>query len=130
MLASSAIRTASRMARTAAPRFNGLRAMATDTIPSDKDQQTGPRKVEMDFVEKYGEEYYLRDSIVPDEGTGTLANPIMIPAEGPSRVIGFECPTTHATFYFTLEKNGMLHYIKQLGLFFMMFDPKDLPDDA
>lgn len=117
------------MARSA-PRFTGLRAMATDTIPSDKDQQTGPRKTEMEFVEKYGEDYYLRDSLVPDDGTGTLGNPIMIPAEGDSRVIGFECPTTHATFYFTLEKNGMLHYIKQLGLFFMMFDPKDFVDDA
>ena len=61
-------------------------------------------------------------------GTGTLSNPIMIPSTSAdnSRVIGFECPTTHATFYVTLEKNGMLHYIKQLGLFFMLFDPKDV----
>ena len=107
------------------------RSMATTTtIPSDKEQQTGPRKVELEYAEKYGEDMFNRDSIMPDVGTGTLANPIMIPSGEASRVVGFECPTTHATFYFTLEKNGMLHYIKQLGLFFMLFDPKEVMEAA
>eukprot|EP00815_Leptocylindrus_aporus_P012390 CAMPEP_0116062968 /NCGR_PEP_ID=MMETSP0322-20121206/8109_1 /TAXON_ID=163516 /ORGANISM="Leptocylindrus danicus var. apora, Strain B651" /LENGTH=133 /DNA_ID=CAMNT_0003548445 /DNA_START=78 /DNA_END=479 /DNA_ORIENTATION=+ len=132
MLSAFTARTASRVASRSAfsARLSGLRSMATDTIPSDKEQQVGPRKEEMEYVEKYGEDYFNRDSIMPDEGMGTLANPVMIPSSEASRVIGFECPTTHATFYFSLEKNGMLHYVKQLGLFFMLFDPKEISEQT
>ena len=47
------------------------------TIPTDKEQQTGRRKQEID-AEARGEVAFNRDPIVPDVKQGTKENPILV----------------------------------------------------
>lgn len=56
--------------------------------------------------------------LVPPEGSGTFASPILIPTRKPNRVVGYTDPASHAMYYFTIHNDDNLYYIKDLGLFF------------
>jgi len=81
---------------------------------------------DLDELEEKNMEGYNNLGLVPPEGAGTFASPILIPSRMDSRVVGYNDPTTHAQFWFTVHNDDNTYYIKDLGLFFKMLH---IPDD-
>ena len=82
---------------------------------------------ELDELEARNSEGYNDLGLVPPEGTGTFASPILIPSRRGSRVVGYEDPDSHAMFWFTIHNDNNTYYIKDLGLFFKMLH---IPDEV
>mmetsp|Transcript_60485 Transcript_60485/g.91217 ORF Transcript_60485/g.91217 Transcript_60485/m.91217 type:complete len:173 (+) Transcript_60485:72-590(+) len=74
----------------------------------------------LDELEARNTEGYNDLGLVPPEGTGTFASPILIPSRRGSRVVGYEDPDSHSVFWFTIHNDNNTYYIKDLGLFFKM----------
>eukprot|EP01038_Epipyxis_sp_PR26KG_P005807 gene5807-8013_t len=87
------------------------------TIPTDKEQQWGRRKEEMD-AEAAGTGFN-RDPIIPPADAGTKENPILVPSYASSRAVGYEDPLTHQLAWFNLAK-GPLHFVPSIGLYFKL----------
>eukprot|EP00578_Thalassiosira_sp_NH16_P016124 CAMPEP_0181121328 /NCGR_PEP_ID=MMETSP1071-20121207/24678_1 /TAXON_ID=35127 /ORGANISM="Thalassiosira sp., Strain NH16" /LENGTH=141 /DNA_ID=CAMNT_0023206137 /DNA_START=160 /DNA_END=585 /DNA_ORIENTATION=+ len=81
---------------------------------------------ELDELEEKNMEGYNNLGLVPPEGAGSFSSPILIPSRMDSRVVGYNDPTTHALFWFTLHNDDNAYYIKDLGLFFKMLH---IPDE-
>ena len=81
---------------------------------------------ELDELEEKNMEGYNNLGLVPPAGAGTFASPILIPSRMDSRVVGYNDPTTHALFWFTIQNDDNTYYIKDLGLFFKMLH---IPDE-
>mmetsp|Transcript_10667 Transcript_10667/g.23127 ORF Transcript_10667/g.23127 Transcript_10667/m.23127 type:complete len:174 (+) Transcript_10667:118-639(+) len=81
---------------------------------------------ELDELEEKNMEGYNDLGLVPPEGAGTFASPILIPSREDSRVVGYNDPTTHAVFWFTIHADGNIYYVKDLGLFFGLLP---IPDE-
>lgn len=81
---------------------------------------------DLDELEEKNMEGYNNLGLVPPEGAGTFASPILIPSRLDSRQVGYNDPTTHAVFWFTIHNDENTYYIKDLGLFFKMLN---IPDD-
>mmetsp|Transcript_134228 Transcript_134228/g.189671 ORF Transcript_134228/g.189671 Transcript_134228/m.189671 type:complete len:175 (-) Transcript_134228:4-528(-) len=77
---------------------------------------------DLDELEQRNVEGYNDLGLVPPEGTGTFASPILIPSRRGSRVVGYEDPDSHAMFWFTIHNDNNTYYIKDLGLFFKMLN--------
>mmetsp|Transcript_3980 Transcript_3980/g.6246 ORF Transcript_3980/g.6246 Transcript_3980/m.6246 type:complete len:127 (+) Transcript_3980:47-427(+) len=92
------------------------------TIPTDKEQQFGRRKEELD-AEAVGQVGFNRDPIVPPDDAGTITNPILVPSGADHRTVGFENPLTHQVQWFNLYK-GELTYIPETDLFFKLDEIK------
>jgi len=88
------------------------------TIPSDKEQQTGRRKEELD-AEEAGSVGFNREPIIPPDDAGTRENPILVPSGAHSRVVGYEDPFTHQLVWFELN-HGKLHFLPDVGLYFKL----------
>ncbi len=43
--------------------------------------------------------------LVPPEGSGTFASPILIPTRKANRVVGYTDPASHAMYYFTIHND-------------------------
>ena len=71
-------------------------------------------------------EGYNELGLVPPEGAGSYASPILNPSRLDNRVVGYEDPTTHAMFWFTVHNDGHSYSIKDWGLFFKMLH---IPDE-
>ena len=56
-------------------------------IPTDEDQATGREREELKAFAK-GQEYFNRQPIKAAKGQGTFQNPIMIPSQESSRIVG------------------------------------------
>lgn len=116
-------------------------------IPTDRDRKSKPGYIpefapddlrkemeelgidgveELDELEEKNMEGYNNLGLVPPEGAGTYASPILIPSRMDSRVVGYNDPTTHALFWFTIHNDNNTYYIKDLGLFFKMLH---IPDE-
>lgn len=116
-------------------------------IPTDKDRKTkeghvpdyapeGLKKdleeLGLDGVEDLNEleeknlEFFNESGFVPPDGAGTFTQPILIPSRMKNRVCGYVDPITHATFWFTIENDDAVYYIKDLGLFFKLLA---IPDE-
>ena len=80
----------------------------------------------LDEMEEKNMEGYNELGLVPPEGSGTFEAPILIPSRMSDRVVGYEDPTTHAMYWFTIHNDDNTYYIKDLGLFFKMLP---IPDD-
>jgi len=112
-------------------------------IPTDKDRKTKPVHIpdfvpddvkkdlkelgldgieELDELEARNVEGYNDLGLVPPEGTGTFASPILIPSRRSSRVVGYVDPDSHAMMWFTIHNDDNTYYIKDLGLFFKCLD--------
>jgi len=88
-------------------------------IPEDKDRQTGRRLMELQYE---GEgSAFNREPINPPNGAGTQENPILVPSGMGNRTVGFECPQTHAIYWFNLGPNN-LHFVPKLGLYFKLLE--------
>mmetsp|Transcript_9960 Transcript_9960/g.17041 ORF Transcript_9960/g.17041 Transcript_9960/m.17041 type:complete len:171 (+) Transcript_9960:129-641(+) len=116
-------------------------------IPLDKDRKSKPGYIpefapddlrkemeelgidgveDLDELEEKNMEGYNNLGLVPPEGAGTYASPILIPSRMDNRVVGYNDPTTHALFWFTIQNDNNTYYIKDLGLFFKMLH---IPDE-
>ncbi|KAL9180625.1 hypothetical protein ACHAXT_011078 [Thalassiosira profunda] len=124
-----------------------LGAEPDNLIPTDKDRKTKKGYIpefapddlkkemeelgidgveELDELEEKNMEGYNNLGLVPPEGAGTFNSPILIPSRFDSRVVGYNDPTTHAVFWFTIQNDDNTYYIKDLGLFFKMLH---IPDE-
>lgn len=77
---------------------------------------------DLDELEARNTEGYNDLGLVPPEGTGTFASPILIPSRRTSRVVGYQDPESHAMMWFTIHNDENSYYIKDLGLFFKMLN--------
>lgn len=82
---------------------------------------------DLDEMEEKNMEGYNELGLVPPEGAGSFASPILIPSRMDNRVVGYEDPTTHAMYWFTIHNDNNTYYIKDLGLFFKMLH---IPDES
>ncbi|CAJ1946404.1 unnamed protein product [Cylindrotheca closterium] len=110
-------------------------------VPTDKDRDTKPKHIpdfvpddlkkemeelgltgieDLDELEQRNTEGYNDLGLVPPEGTGTFASPILIPSRKASRVVGYQDPESHSMFWFSIHADDSTYYIKDLGLFFKM----------
>lgn len=81
---------------------------------------------DLDELEEKNMEGYNDLGLVPPEGAGSFASPILIPSRMDSRVVGYQDPETHAMFWFNIHNDNNSYYIKDLGLFFKMLH---IPDE-
>ena len=81
---------------------------------------------DLDEMEEKNMEGYNELGLVPPEGAGSFKSPILIPSRLDSRVVGYEDPSTHAMFWFTIHNDENTYYVKDLGLFFRMLH---IPDE-
>eukprot|EP00540_Astrosyne_radiata_P024007 CAMPEP_0116865258 /NCGR_PEP_ID=MMETSP0418-20121206/25309_1 /TAXON_ID=1158023 /ORGANISM="Astrosyne radiata, Strain 13vi08-1A" /LENGTH=174 /DNA_ID=CAMNT_0004500633 /DNA_START=285 /DNA_END=808 /DNA_ORIENTATION=- len=116
-------------------------------IPTDKDRKTRkssmpdflPPEVkkdmeelgldgieDLDELEEKNMDGYNDLGLVPPEGAGSFASPILIPSRMDNRVVGYQDPETHAMYWFTIHNDNNIYYIKDLGLFFKMLH---IPDE-
>merc|ERR1711935_902347 len=112
-------------------------------IPTDKDRDTKPKHIpdfvpddikkemeelglkgieDLDELEQRNTDGYNDLGLVPPEGTGTFASPILIPSRKASRVVGYQDPESHAMLWFNIHNDDNTYYIKDLGLFFKMLN--------
>lgn len=82
---------------------------------------------DLDALEEKNIQFFNDTGMVPPDGSGTFDKPILIPSRKPNRVCGYIDPVTHATFWFTIQNDGNVYYIQDLGLFFKVLP---IPDDA
>ena len=101
-----------------------------DFIPEDlkKDmEKLGVENMEdLDELEDKNLDGYNDLGLVPPEGSGTYASPILIPSRRASRQVGYTDPVSHATYWFTIHNDDNTYYIKDVGLFFKMLH---IPDE-
>jgi hypothetical protein len=101
-----------------------------DFLPADvrKDlDELGVDNIEeLDELEDANTEGYNDLGLVPPEGTGTYASPILIPSRRSTRAVGYVDPVSHAVFWFNINNDDNSYYIKDLGLFFKMLH---IPDE-
>lgn len=81
---------------------------------------------DLDEMEEKNMDGYNELGLVPPEGAGSYASPILIPSRMDNRVVGYEDPTTHAVYWFTIHNDDNTYFIKDLGLFFRMLH---IPDE-
>mmetsp|Transcript_14250 Transcript_14250/g.25792 ORF Transcript_14250/g.25792 Transcript_14250/m.25792 type:complete len:168 (+) Transcript_14250:75-578(+) len=80
---------------------------------------------DLDELEEKNMEGYNDLGLVPPEGAGSFASPILIPSRYDSRCVGYCDPETHAMFWFNIHNDNNTYYIKDLGLFFKMLHIPD-----
>jgi len=82
---------------------------------------------ELDELEEKHMDGYNDLGLIPPEGAGSFASPILIPSRMDSRVVGYTDPETHAVYWFNIHNDSNTYYIKDLGLFFKMLH---IPDES
>jgi hypothetical protein len=101
-----------------------------DFIPPDlrkEMEEIGIDNMEdLDEMEARAVDGYNDLGLVPPEGTGTFASPILIPSRRATRVVGYTDPEDHGLYWFTIHNDGNQYYIPDLGLFFKMLH---IPDE-
>jgi len=101
-----------------------------DFIPADLKKEMD--ELEIDNIEDLEEledknlDGYNDLGLVPPEGSGTFASPILVPSRRASRQVGYVDPVSHAVFWFTIHNDDNTYYIQDLGLFFKMLH---IPDE-
>lgn len=99
----------------------------TDDIKKDLEELGLDSLEDLDELEEKNMDGFNDMGLVPPEGSGTFASPILIPSRMDNRVVGYQDPETHAMFWFTVHNDDNTYYIKDLGLFFKMLH---IPDDT
>jgi len=97
-----------------------------DDVKKDMDELGLDNIEDLDELEDANIDGYNDLGLVPPEGSGTFASPILIPSRRASRQVGYVDPVSHATFWFTIHNDDNTYYIKDLGLFFKMLH---IPDE-
>jgi hypothetical protein len=97
-----------------------------EDVKKDLDELGLDNIQDLDELEDANFDGYNDLGLVPPEGTGTFASPILIPSRRAQRQVGYVDPESHATFWFTIHNDDNTYYIKDLGLFFKMLH---IPDE-
>lgn len=97
-----------------------------EDLKKDMDELGIDNITDLDELEDANLDGYNDLGLVPPEGTGTFASPILIPSRRSTRAVGYVDPESHATFWFNIHNDGNSYYIKDLGLFFKMLH---IPDE-
>jgi len=101
-----------------------------DFIPEDLKKEMDELGVDnmsdLDELEEANVDGYNDLGLVPPEGTGTFASPILVPSRRANRAVGYVDPVSHAVFWFNIHNDDNTYYIKDLGLFFKMLH---IPDE-
>lgn len=97
-----------------------------DDVKKDMDELGIDNIGDLDELEDANLDGYNDLGLVPPEGTGTFASPILIPSRRACRAVGYVDPESHATFWFNIHNDDNTYYIKDLGLFFKMLH---IPDE-
>lgn len=98
----------------------------TPEVKKDMDELGLDSIEDLDELEERNAEGYNDLGLVPPEGTGTYASPILIPSRRSSRVVGYLEPQSHAMMWFTIHNDNNTYYIPHIGLFFKMLH---IPDE-
>lgn len=102
-----------------------------DFIPEDLKKDMKDMEIttmnDLDEMEEENVDGYNDLGLVPPEGSGTFASPILIPSRRASRQVGYVDPVSHAMYWFTIHNDENTYYIKDLGLFFKMLH---IPDES
>jgi hypothetical protein len=99
---------------------------ATDDVKKDLEELGLTGIEDLDELEEKNMDGYNDLGLVPPEGSGTYASPILIPSRYDTRVVGYQDPETHAMYWFNVHNDENAYYIKDLGLFFKMLH---IPDE-
>ena len=101
-----------------------------DFVPADLKKEMDEIGIDnigdLNELEEANADGYNDLGLVPPEGTGTFASPILVPSRRASRQVGYVDPESHALFWFTINNDNNTYYIKDLGLFFKMLH---IPDE-
>lgn len=97
-----------------------------EDVRKDLDELGVDNIEELDELEDANTEGYNDLGLVPPEGTGTYASPILIPSRRATRAVGYVDPESHAVMWFNINNDENTYYIKDLGLFFKMLH---IPDE-
>ena len=101
-----------------------------DFIPADLKKEMDELEIDnmsdLDELEERHIDGYNDLGLVPPEGTGTYASPILVPSRRATRAVGYVDPESHAVFWFNIHNDDNTYYIKDLGLFFKMLH---IPDE-
>lgn len=97
-----------------------------DDVKKDLDALGVDSMEDLDELEEANLDGYNDLGLVPPEGTGTFASPILVPSRRAARQVGYVDPESHAVFWFTIHNDDNTYYIKDLGLFFKMLH---IPDE-
>jgi hypothetical protein len=97
-----------------------------EDVRKDLDELGVDNIQDLDELEDANTEGYNDLGLVPPEGTGTYASPILVPSRRSTRQVGYVDPESHAVFWFTINNDDNSYYIKDLGLFFKMLH---IPDE-
>ena len=101
-----------------------------DFIPPDLRKEMDELEIDnmedLDEMEDKHLDGYNDLGLVPPEGTGTYASPILVPSRRATRAVGYVDPDSHAVFWFNVHNDDNTYYIKDLGLFFKMLH---IPDE-
>ena len=104
-----------------------LPEFVTDDIKKDLEELGLDSLQDLDELEEKNMDGFNDLGLVPPEGAGSFASPILIPSRMDNRVVGYQDPETHAMFWFTIHNDENIYYIKDLGLFFKMLH---IPDES
>jgi hypothetical protein len=97
-----------------------------DDLKKEMDQLGIDNMEDLDELEESNVDGYNDLGLVPPEGTGTYASPILVPSRRATRQVGYVHPDSHGVFWFTIHNDDNTYYIKDLGLFFKMLH---IPDE-
>jgi hypothetical protein len=101
-----------------------------DFLPEDLKKEMDKLDIDnigdLDELEAKTLDGYNDLGLVPPEGTGTFASPILVPSRRSTRAVGYVDPVTHAVMWFNIHNDDNTYYIKDLGLFFKMLH---IPDE-
>uniref|UniRef100_A0A7S0GFG8 Uncharacterized protein n=1 Tax=Proboscia inermis TaxID=420281 RepID=A0A7S0GFG8_9STRA len=81
---------------------------------------------DLDEAEEHDVDGFQEAGLVPPEDAGTFQNPILIPSRLEERQVGYTDPVSHAVFWFNIQNDGNLYFIKDLGLFFKVLPVADI----
>ena len=97
----------------------------TDDVKKDLEELGLDGIEDLDEFEVKNVDGYNDLGLVPPEGSGTYASPILIPSRYDSRAVGYQDPETHAMYWFNIHNDNNTYYIKDVGLFFKMLHIPD-----
>jgi hypothetical protein len=107
-------------------RKNNLPDFIPDDLKKEMDDLEIDNIEDLDEMEDKHVDGYNDLGLVPPEGSGTFASPILVPSRRATRQVGYVDPVSHAVFWFTIHNDENSYYIKDLGLFFKMLH---IPDE-
>lgn len=107
-------------------RKNDIPDFIPDDLKKEMDELEIDNMDDLSELEDANFDGYNDLGLVPPEGSGTYASPILVPSRRATRQVGYVDPVSHAVFWFSIHNDDNVYYIQDLGLFFKMLH---IPDE-